>query len=157
MTDKSQAFKNFRAAAERTRVGFVFRHPILTALALGAVIELFFVVEVQLHPPTAQQIRQMKAEQAAEQAASRATAQARAAADAAKLEQERYLCRIESVCEKYGKVRQDCATAGSFDNCIRVRMGDDDVGLVDACTNDGNVLYPSEHMPSGLRCFFLRH
>ena len=123
-----------------------FRHPIVTLVVLALLAFVGFAIMYPPPPPTAQQVQ-------AEQAAARA----RAAAAAAQLAQDKYFCRLEPVCEKYGKVRQDCATAGSFDNCIKVKMGDDDVGLIDACTNDGNVLYPSEHMPDGLRCFVLRH
>ena len=38
---------------------------------------------------------------------------------------DRYLCRKMAACSKYDRVRVDCATAGSIDTCLRIKMGDD--------------------------------
>ena len=38
---------------------------------------------------------------------------------------DRYLCRKMAACGKYDRVRVDCATAGSIDTCLRIKMGDD--------------------------------
>jgi hypothetical protein len=35
------------------------------------------------------------------------------------------LCHQAAACKKYSKVRQECATAGSFKTCLRIKMGDD--------------------------------
>lgn len=127
--------------------GFAKLHPIGTFfIILGLVIYVPMGVYAVLHPPTAQQLQ---ADAQAEQA--------RKAAEAATVEQERYLCRLATVCKKFESVRQDCATAGNFGNCIKVKMGDDDAGLIDSCTNDGKLLYTPEQMPDGLRCFIFRH
>jgi hypothetical protein len=73
-----------------------------------------------------------------------------------KVEQDRFLCHLQSVCRKYAEVRQDCATAGSFKTCVGVKMGDADGPLVDSCTNDGGVLYPASEMPGFLRCVWVK-
>ena len=49
-------------------------------------------------------------------------------------------CHLTSICPAYRSVRQDCAIAGNFDNCIAVKMGDDKYLAIDGCTEDGNAL-----------------
>jgi hypothetical protein len=44
----------------------------------------------------------------------------------AERERNRLLCKVKSTCAEYGEARQACATAGNFQNCIRVKMGDAD-------------------------------
>jgi hypothetical protein len=84
-----------------------------------------------------------------------AQAQAREARAAAN-ELKHSRCRLQSMCEKYGEVRQRCATAGNFDNCIKVKMGSANIGKYD-CTDDGKVAWigstPAD-MPNRLQSFF---
>jgi hypothetical protein len=49
-------------------------------------------------------------------------------------------------------VRQQCATAGSFDTCLSVKMGDNYYAAKDACSGDGQLLYPPQGAPNGLEC-----
>jgi len=35
------------------------------------------------------------------------------------------LCRQAAACKRYSEVREQCATAGSFKTCARIKMGDD--------------------------------
>lgn len=56
------------------------------------------------------------------------------------------------MCAKYGSARQECATAGNFDHCIAVKMGDIGVNDIDWCSNDGSLAEPPNDMPSRLEC-----
>ena len=117
------------------------RHPIF------AVVLIFFswaIYQSIMNPPpkppletpgTPEQIqaRLINRHRAAEMQAAN---QQRAAAAA---QRNRQLCMYEVICEKYGKVRQECATAGNFNTCIEVKMGNQS-GLLYYCTNDGGVL-----------------
>jgi hypothetical protein len=72
------------------------------------------------------------------------------------LERDKNLCRVQSVCAKYSAVRQECATAGNFENCIRVKMGDGAFMEIGRCANDGTVYFAPANMPSRAQCFFFR-
>jgi hypothetical protein len=76
---------------------------------------------------------------------------------AAANELKRSRCRLQSMCAKYGEVRQQCAIAGNFNNCVTVRMGGADIGRYD-CTDDGKIVWkgpvPAD-MPNRLECLFL--
>lgn len=62
------------------------------------------------------------------------------------------LCRQKSMCRQYGQVRQECAIAGNFQNCIRVKMGDDKADEAAAnCTNDGHAAFASNE-PNAVDC-----
>lgn len=68
-------------------------------------------------------------------------------------QQIRGLCRLKDICAQFSKVRQECATAGSFNNCISVKMGDERYGDVGSCTNNGNIgSVAPENVPSRLEC-----
>lgn len=83
--------------------------------------------------------------QQGENAARNADSRARAFQTAA-------LCRQKSICTQYGQVRQECAIAGSFQTCVRVRMGDDNDAAAANCTNDGHVAFASKE-PNAVDCF----
>jgi hypothetical protein len=96
------------------------------------------------------QIQQERAQQAAIRDAERAQ---QTAEQATKRKQDRALCRVKSICEEYAHVRQECATAGNFQTCVRVKMGDENFEEVGSCTNDGHIAYlPAE--PGAVDCFF---
>jgi hypothetical protein len=86
------------------------------------------------------------ARQSAEQERQRALAQS---------QRNKSLCHMAAVCAKYATTRQECATAGNFDTCINVKMGDDTANI-SACTNDGE-LYEGEptDMPNPITCFLI--
>jgi hypothetical protein len=72
-------------------------------------------------------------------------------------ERTKELCAIKAVCEKYGEVRQQCATAGNYQNCLQIKMGTGDYDKVEACTEDGKPLYiTSANMPDAITCFLTR-
>lgn len=48
-------------------------------------------------------------------------------------ERKKYLCRAFDACQTYDTVRLECATAGNFRTCLRIKMGDQ-MSLVPACT-----------------------
>jgi hypothetical protein len=79
-------------------------------------------------------------------------------ADRQQLDQgRRELCRAAAVCKKYDTVRLECATAGSFKTCLRVKMGDDAV-FANSCNgyNEGGpALPPLVGTPNIVECFFI--
>jgi hypothetical protein len=63
------------------------------------------------------------------------------------------VCRQMAICEQYGQLRQECAVAGNFQDCISAKMGDDKMNYAAArCTNDGHAAYLSEY-PKAADCF----
>ena len=70
---------------------------------------------------------------------------------------DRYLCRKMAACSKYDRVRVDCATAGSIDTCLRIKMGDDfrDVETCGVDYEGGPAVLLDPRTPNALRCFFL--
>ena len=70
-------------------------------------------------------------------------------------EQRDYLCHLKSVCPKYGKIRQECATAGSYRTCISIKMGSDS-SLTSGCTEEGEILVPDNVVPGFLECLLRR-
>ena len=85
-----------------------------------------------------------------------AASEARIEEQRAAEEEKKYLCRLKTVCKTYATVRQDCATAGNFNNCINVKMGDDDAAMTGSCSNDGKPLYPQAKVPDNLECLFIK-
>jgi hypothetical protein len=65
------------------------------------------------------------------------------------------LCHEQSSCGKYKDVRQQCAIAGDFDNCVSVRMADEHVHYIFQCTNDGQIFSEEDraNMPNQVECF----
>ena len=120
------------------------RHPFATASGL---LIFWFVVWGVTNPPPVETPEQVQARQALEMR----NAQLRAAA----AERSRSLCKLQAVCARYGAARQQCATAGNFENCINVKIGDDDFDEIGSCTNDGSIRYPPDDVPNHLECFLL--
>jgi hypothetical protein len=66
------------------------------------------------------------------------------------------LCRQAAACKKYSKVREECAAAGSFKTCLRIRMGDDALWS-DTCSGYvevGPALPLPRQTPNSVDCFF---
>ncbi|WP_156771681.1 hypothetical protein [Labrys sp. WJW] len=63
------------------------------------------------------------------------------------------LCPAELACAAFSSARQECATAGDFQNCLSVKLGDDSK-YAPYCTNDGNLnpASVSEELPNYARC-----
>lgn len=97
-------------------------------------------------PPTpAQQMARQQSE-AAEQAARRE-----------RDEFKRLLCRVAAACKKYSEARLECATAGNFKTCLRIKMGTD-ASYTGVCSgyDDGAPAVPlSPETPNAVECFFL--
>jgi hypothetical protein len=130
-----------------------------TAIAFIGVV--FLCVGIAVHnapppsPPTQVELEaQAQQRQAQQLAYERRVEDARKAA-AARGARASWLCRISRSCEKYASVRQDCAVAGDFDNCLRVKMGSD-MNDTMYCTNDGHITYPPDDMPSKVECLGVR-
>jgi hypothetical protein len=76
-----------------------------------------------------------------------------------KLETEKYLCRKAAGCRTYDKVRLECATAGNFKTCLRIKMGDD-AQYAELCSgyDVGSSALPLDpQTPDMVRCFFLNN
>ena len=94
---------------------------------------------------------ELRAQQAAQQVAQR-----RREAEVDHEEMERYLCRVASACKKYSDVRLECATAGNFKTCLRIKMGDD-ASYSDICSGyyEGAPAVPlSPETPNAVVCYF---
>ncbi len=74
------------------------------------------------------------------------------AADVAKEDRDRSLCRTALICRHFGEAKQACAVAGDFNSCVRVKVGDKDMGATSLCTSDGSVADEPTDMPNRLRC-----
>ena len=68
------------------------------------------------------------------------------------------LCFAARVCKKYSEARLDCATAGNFKTCLRIKMGDDAYAFASMCSG-GDIgaaaAALSPETPNALECFFL--
>ena|SRR6516162_5399454 len=67
------------------------------------------------------------------------------------------LCRAAAACKKYGGARLECARAGNFQNCLRIKMGDDSYPYAGTCSgNDlGAPAMPLPlNTPNAVDCFF---
>ena len=76
-----------------------------------------------------------------------------------KLEIERYLCRKAAACKRYDQVRLECATAGNFKTCLRIKMGEN-VSYIDVCSGyeEGAPALPLDpKTPDAVCCFFLNN
>jgi hypothetical protein len=113
---------------------FFARHPNMTMLAAVAGFFIVLVVVTSNIPPLPPENQP----------------EARAAA----ISRLRDLCTIRSICSKYASARQECATAGNFDQCMKIKMGDD-AWKVGSCTSDGNYRNAPPDMPGRVRCLGL--
>ena len=71
---------------------------------------------------------------------------------------KQYLCLSAKACKKYDEVRLECATAGSFKTCLRVKMGSDAdfSGMCSGFVEGGPALPRPPETPNIVECFFLR-
>ncbi len=72
-------------------------------------------------------------------------------------ETKRYLCRVSAACKKYDATRLECATAGNFKTCLRIKMGDD-AYYIESCSgyNEGAPALPRPpNTPNTIECFLL--
>jgi hypothetical protein len=69
---------------------------------------------------------------------------------------ERELCRLAAACEKYSAIRLECATAGNFKNCLRIKMGADAtyIGPCSGFDEGAPAVPPSPETPNKVQCWF---
>jgi hypothetical protein len=70
--------------------------------------------------------------------------------------QKSFLCRAAAACKKYSEVRLECATAGNFKTCLRIKMGDD-ASFSEMCSgyDEGAPAVPlPPETPNAVNCFF---
>jgi hypothetical protein len=92
----------------------------------------------------------------AERAADEAASRQRAAKENDEEQFKLYLCHAAAACKKYSAVRLECATAGSFKTCLRIKMGEDS-GYSDFCSGyvEGAPSVPlPPQTPNAVECFF---
>ena len=70
-------------------------------------------------------------------------------------DRQKTLCRLLSLCSKFGDARAACATAGNYKMCIDIKMGADAMDSY-LCTNDGAVSGQPNDMPTAFECLWLR-
>jgi hypothetical protein len=144
--------KFFRALAIAI-FGFLRRQPFFTlAVAVYVLPVGFFMIHDLFETPQERQTRLQ-----AENVAARAQRAQEAQDDsvrAAQHERNKIFCKLRDVCEQFGNDRQECATAGNFENCLRVKMGDDNYDLRGSCTDDGKIVDEHE-APNKAECFVL--
>lgn len=132
----------------------VFAILTLISRLVGLGIVFFFVVLIGIAiwgaltapPPTPEQ-------QAAADERSKATKQKREQ----KEQREAELCHMASACKKYDDVRLQCATAGDFQRCLRIKMGDD-AGFSGVCSgyDEGAPAQPlPPETPNPAQCFVI--
>jgi hypothetical protein len=70
---------------------------------------------------------------------------------------KRFLCLEAKACKKYSEARLECATAGNFKTCLRIKMGEDS-SYSDMCSgyDVGAPAVPlPRETPNAVECFFL--
>jgi hypothetical protein len=64
------------------------------------------------------------------------------------------LCHAQMLCGKYSSVRQECALAGDFNNCVSIKMGNDGMWEY-PCTYDGRLINETDRakVPNTVECW----
>jgi hypothetical protein len=103
------------------------------------------------HELAAQQQRELT------QAQAQAQREREAQSQRERKERERLLCLEARACKKYSEARLDCATAGNFKTCLRIKMGEDSF-YGDMCSGYDvgapAVALPPD-TPNTFQCFFV--
>lgn len=129
---------------------------------LSAVVVLLFMLAIlvgisvglgtilpQPPQPSPQELQLQQAAAAGDPSAKQQLAQMRAEKDARRSE----LCHLKQACETFAKVRQECAVAGNYGQCLDIKMGDDASIVSMSCTFDGKVALPPDDMPGSVDCW----
>jgi hypothetical protein len=96
-----------------------------------------------------------------QQAAAQTAAATRSEASKQKREQREqnrlHLCRVAEACRNYDDARLQCATAGNFERCLRIKMGEDaDYSSVCSGHYEGAPTIPlPPETPNRVQCFFM--
>ncbi len=68
-----------------------------------------------------------------------------------------FICRWKTVCSMYPDIRYDCASAGSFDKCMSVRMSPSlYMEAKNICTESGLIKSADAEVPNFARCFIAK-
>jgi hypothetical protein len=90
-------------------------------LILLAIVALIWLDSLSPRPSPAEvQARQEREAQARQEREARNEATRKQ-----RIERERFLCLEAKACKKYSEARLECATAGNFKTCLRIKMGED--------------------------------
>lgn len=122
--------------------------------AIAAIAGIFATViryDNPIKPVTEEQREAYKAEERQREARKTQQRTEAAASRAA----QKALCETVNVCKKYGTVRQDCAVAGNFKNCVQVKMNLSYATLETDCKDDGTPRWqPANVSTNAVACFF---
>lgn len=61
-------------------------------------------------------------------------------------------CKIIRICKKFSESRQNCATAGNYNLCLNIKLGNDYNLTNWVCTPDGKPKLEEANIPSRLDC-----
>lgn len=131
-------------------VALAKRHPLATFFLVATLALAPSTIHDTLYPPSPAELRARQEQASRDFQNQQIEQQKRTEAS----EQRKYLCRLVPICKHYASVRQECAVAGSYENCIRVKMGSADTDMIGACTEDGTVAFPPKDVPDSVECFF---
>jgi hypothetical protein len=112
-----------------------------------------FVEQATMTEAKRQRLEQQAAARREETRQKNASQDKRRADEQQQAKYERLVCRTARVCQKYATVRQECAVAGNFKNCVHVKMNMDYGFLESSCRDDGTVAWETEQ-PNMIACFF---
>jgi hypothetical protein len=117
-------------------------------LVILIVVILLAVFSPSTMPQWSEQYEQYKAREDAQHAQIKAAQQAT-------LDRQKTLCRLLSLCSKFGEARQACATAGNYKMCIDIKMGANAMDRY-PCMNDGAVFGQLNDMPTAFECLWAK-
>jgi hypothetical protein len=108
------------------------------------------------NPPPPLTPEQQAAMQATQQHSAERAEQKRAR-EAEVREQKARLCRWAVRCRQYDAARLECATAGDFNMCVKIKMGNeaDYIGACSGFKEGAPAINPSPETPTLFECFFL--
>jgi hypothetical protein len=68
------------------------------------------------------------------------------------IESRRNLCAAKARCSAYGEARQTCATAGDFENCLQIKMGNEYSSARSQCVSNGKLNPTVASTPTAFDC-----
>ena len=67
-------------------------------------------------------------------------------------------CELKPLCERYAKTRLECAVAGSYSQCMEIKLGEKNFPRLSyECAEDGTISGHRNDTPGSLQCFFVRN
>jgi hypothetical protein len=69
------------------------------------------------------------------------------------IEKTKSICELKTICSQYRDERYSCASAGSFDKCMSIRMKADIYAKAkELCSDDGSINAPPAGIPNFFEC-----